>query len=237
MIKFNKNAVVIIGFPQYALDSFDSLYQNIIKPNDAKVFCHIWTNGYEDKLSLIKRNMKSIGAIYKMSHQEKNSYDVSFVKGAYFASSKSGPFWDPYKIFGQFHSAKKVMDLVKKFEEENGVFKNVFKSRFDMHFLHPIIMNESINRGIEVVHARPLGEPWMFADFAFWGNSRSMHVWGQSFYRIREIYEKHKASFCPESLWSKNWELNNIKIHHHPEWKFHPIKREDGKNCNFCNRI
>jgi len=79
--KSRANAVCLIGFPEYACSSFDSIYENIIKPNKAVVFAHIWTNGYEAKLPKVESLLKSIKAIYHMQPQNRDIYDTSFVKG------------------------------------------------------------------------------------------------------------------------------------------------------------
>jgi len=236
--KSNTSAVCLIGFPEYACSSFDSIYENIIKPNKAVVFAHVWTNGYEAKLPKVESLLKSIKAIYHMQPQNRDIYDTSFVKGCWYNQRKTGPLSFPPNVFGQFDSANKVMKLIKKYEKSNNKFDWIFKSRFDMHFLHSIIMKnyeKNNNNKIEEIHARPNPYPWMFQDFAFFGTSKAMHLWGESIVDIKKIYTKHGAAFNQESLWSKNWELNGIKIVPHSEWNFHATKRSD--TCHVCRGI
>lgn len=235
--KKQRNSICLIGFPEYAYSSFDSIYENIIKPNKAFVFAHIWSNGYVGVIPKVEGLLKSVGAIYHIQPQDREKYDVSFVKGCWYNQRKAGPLSFPPNVFGQFDSARRVMKLVKNYEKINGKFQWVFKSRFDMHFMHPIIMNNYKNsdRVLDQIHARPIPYPWMFQDFAFFGTSNSMHLWGDCFNSIKKIYTKNGAAFNQESIWSKNWELNNIKIFPHPEWDFHITKKSDG--CLFCRSV
>jgi hypothetical protein len=235
--KKQKNAICLIGFPEYACSSFDSIYDSIIKPNKAFVFAHIWSNGYEGVMPKVEGLLKSVKAVYHIQPQNRDKYDVSFVKGCWYNQRKPGPLSFPPNVFGQFDSAKKVMKLVKNYEKVNGKFDWIFKSRFDMHFMHPIIMNSYKNndRVLDEIHAKPNPYPWMFQDFAFFGTSNSMHLWGKCFDSIKNIYMKHGAAFNQESIWSKNWEINNVTLRAHSEWNFHATKRLDG--CHLCRSI
>ena len=62
--KKQKNSICLIGFPEYACSSFDSIYENIIKPNKAFVFAHIWSNGYEDIILISVLRLNVIDGFY-----------------------------------------------------------------------------------------------------------------------------------------------------------------------------
>jgi hypothetical protein len=229
------NAVAIIGFPEYALSNIDNIYNSIIKNNKAKVFAHIWINGYETLYDKLKDSLDKLGAYYKFDKQDREKYNTDFVKGCWFNNPRPGPLSFPPNVFGQFDSAKRVMNMIAEYNsEKNNTIKWVFKTRFDTHFEHSInISNSSENLG--KIHAKPNPFPWFFQDFSFYGDYKSMKIWGKAYNNIENIYKNHGAAFNQESIWSKFWEINGIQLIGHNEWRLHVIKRKEG--CKYCMSI
>lgn len=229
------NAVAIIGFPEYAISNIDNIYNSIIKNNKARIFAHIWINGYENLYDKLKNNLDKLGALYKFEKQDRDRYNTDFVRGCWFNKHRPGPLSFPPNVFGQFDSAKRVMDMIGEYNNENNnILKWIFKTRFDAHFEHPIdIINSNENLG--KIHAKPNPFPWFFQDFAFYGDYKSMKIWGKAYNNIENIYKKHGAAFNQESIWSKFWEINGVQIIGHNEWRLHVVKRKEG--CRYCMAI
>lgn len=235
--KSTGNAVVIIGFPEYVEYVFDSMYENVIKPNHAKCFAHIWISKYEFKIEKIKKLFNSIGGNLKIDQQNKNNYETSFVNSRYYKrkEGEEDGYWHPPNVFGQFDSASRVMNMVKKYEKENKEFDYILKTRCDIHYNSKIII-EDIKKQNYQICANKHVHPWYIVDFIFYGTSNAMHCWGESFTRIEKLYKKHGAAFLPESLWYKNWEINGCKIMYKDLNKhYHLAKRNS--ICNFCKSI
>lgn len=231
----SKNVVVIIGFPEYALSNFDNLYESIIRPNNAKVISHIWINNYENIYDKLRSKLNAINAIYNFENQDRDRYNTEFVNGCWYNKNKSGPLSFPPNVFGQFDSARRVMEMVSDYRASKNKVDWVMKTRFDSHFEHPVIINLNNDSKNDQVHVKPNPYPWHFQDFAFYGNYRAMKLWGKAFYNIEDIYKNHDAAFNQESLWSKFWEINKVKMINHNEWGIHVVKRKDG--CRYCNDI
>lgn len=233
--KNSKNVVVIIGFPEYALSNFDNIYESIIRPNEAKVISHVWTNNYENVCERLKRKLESIDAIFKFDRQDRDAYNTDFVSGCWYKKERSGPLSFPPNVFGQFDSARRVMEMVSEYRGNKNKVDWVFKTRFDAHFEYPIRMDLSNNCKSDQVHVKPNPYPWHFQDFAFYGNYKAMKLWGKAFYNIESTYKENGAAFNQESLWSKFWEINKVKMINHNEWGIHVIKRKEG--CRYCINI
>ena len=232
--KIISNAVVLIGFPEHAITFFDSIYENVIKCNNAKVFAHIWVNGYEHVIPKVEQLLKSVNATYQLSTQNRDSYKTDFIKGAWYNQIKEGPLSFPPNVFGQFDSANQVMKMVRKKETNQDSFKWILKSRFDVHFNKPILLDDFAWKEDEM-HVRKIVFPWMFQDWSFFGSLKAMSIWGKSFNDIEKLYKKHGSAFNQESLWSKNLSINNIRFVDHPEWTHHLIDRD--RCCDFCKSI
>ncbi len=152
----------------------DRFYKNIIKPNDADVFIHSWSEEQEEDLMKIYSPKKAI-----------------FQKQKRFKEKKT-----PFRIKSRFYSTQVVMNLKRQYEKENNFrYDFVMVTRFDLlwyvrtHFknLNPNYfyigkwnnVNYSWRKASRVYNGHPLKSK--LNDLFFFSNSKFMDYYGDAY--------------------------------------------------------
>lgn len=191
-----KVAICIIGQPRHFEETFQNIYKNIIKPNNADVFLHAWFNEEESN-----KTLKHAGVCYyKNKNKEyivpKNTKEklIQLYKPKDYLIEKQINFqkkkYSHLKhdtLFSMYYSLMKCHDLIRNYETINNFkYDMIIKIRYDVFCYEPIIANKFNN---DFFNNRKTGS---IDDRIWFSNSDNMYNISRVFLELDEyINNKH----------------------------------------------
>lgn len=235
-----KTAVIFCGQPRFVEECFPAIKRNIISPNKADVFAHLWfgeeitdnpykhggAGGWENQriksnaIEKFKDLYLPLSLLVERPRKFRNS-SIHFEKSLerYFWGAIDNPKEPNFKsrTIRDNYSAKYSLlqsNLLKKNYELENDFKYdcVIKIRTDLICHAPIIASDY---DLEYIHYKEMGQKdGMISDWMNLGSSKNMDVYSSVFSTFELALDaclKDTGAYCNELLIRKTLDFFNIK--------------------------
>lgn len=228
-----KVAVCISGQPRLYKKGFETIHENLIKPNDADVFIHLWHDVDKEnekydvpqRVKKQKRNSKIdpgvLSEIYRLYQPKamKVEPQKDFTERKY-AYNKGGGVSSGFNTYSMFYSIQKANEL-KSDEEKKYGFKQ-FRQNYDVVVRCRTDLN--IKTKIDLSEFRDdfdkMNVPPVFVkhndhcpDIFMFSSSENMNMFCDLYYHIDEMYDYNKVrKWTNEIFVHKFLKTNNIQI-------------------------
>ncbi len=241
-----KVALCFSGLPRNIQDTYVSIYENLIKPNNIEdVFMHVWEcedgtnigNKWEsciydrsDRAFMLEK-YASKGWLEETQESFKNSpnYLSDDLLDKYVVSKNTTRSDKLCQFYSLFQSVK----LISEYQKKHGfVYDMIIKLRFDLMFFSPIIVEDLDQRVLHVSDFMTnIGTRSMVNDWFAIGNYDNIQKYAEIWNNITMLLDQG-IKFHPEELIAGNLKNYGIEIDSFLNMESHTLYKYFVSQCN-----